>query len=389
MLSRRSGVIAPFLVMELAKMALDLEKAGRSIVHLSLGEPDFQAPPLVAEAAHRAIDDGRVRYTTALGLAELREAISRFYLDRHGLRIGPERIVVTAGASAALVLASAALFDVGDEVLLPDPSYPCNRHILSAGGVESRLIACPASARYQLDAGRLEAAWGPRTRGALIATPSNPTGTCVDPAVLRELAQAVFARGGRLIVDEIYQGLTYDSPPATALQIDERIVVINSFSKYFGMTGWRLGWLVAPADWVPAFERLAQNLYICASAVAQYAALACFHPQSLAVFEDRRLQFRQRRDYLLPELERLGLEVPAAPDGAFYVYADMRRVARRSGTAVEDSRAFALRLLDQAGVCLVPGHDFGKAGADRFVRVSYATSMPQLHEAVRRLQAQV
>jgi aspartate/methionine/tyrosine aminotransferase len=386
MLSRRSEAIAPFFVMELAKMAIDLEMSGRSIVHLSLGEPDFTAPPLVAEAARHAIEEGRVRYTPALGLPQLRQAISRFYLERYGLQVGAERIVVTAGASAALVLAAAALFDVGDEVLLPDPSYPCNRHILSAAGVDSRLIACPASSRFQLDAAALAAAWGPRTRGALIATPSNPTGTTVDTAVLRELAGAVFDRGGRLVVDEIYQGLTYDAPPATALQIDERIVVINSFSKYFGMTGWRLGWLVAPAAWVPAFERLAQNLYICASSVAQHAALACFGPQCLAVFEDRRLQFRQRRDYLVPELRRLGLDVPAEPDGAFYVYADMHRVARRAGHSVEDSTAFALRMLEQAGVCLVPGKDFGVVNADRFVRLSYATSMPQLQEAVRRLQ---
>jgi aspartate/methionine/tyrosine aminotransferase len=197
----------------------------------------------------------------------------------------------------------------------------------------------------------------------------------------------VFERGGRLIVDEIYQGLTYDAPSSTALQLDDRIVVINSFSKYFGMTGWRLGWLVAPEAWVPAFEKLSQNLYICASSVAQHAALACFGSGSLALFEDRRRQFKERRDYLVPSLERLGFRVPVVPDGAFYVYADISAVARRRDGTLEDSSQFALRLLEQSGVCLVPGKDFGSAGADRFVRLSYATSMAQLQEGVRRLQS--
>jgi aspartate/methionine/tyrosine aminotransferase len=386
LLSTRSEAITPFYVMELVKQAESLEKAGRSIVHLSIGEPDFTAPDAVVDAARRAIEAGLSRYTSALGLPQLRQSICGWYRDRFGLDVGAERIVITAGASGALVLAVAALLDAGDEVLLPDPSYPCNRHIVTASGALSRLIACPPATRFQLDADAVRAQWGPRTRGVLIASPSNPTGTTVAPGALAGLASTVLDRGGFLVVDEIYQGLTYDHPSSTALSIDPRIVVINSFSKYFGMTGWRLGWLVVPAQWTDAFERLAQNLYICPSAVAQYAALACFEASSVAVFEQRREQFRKRRDFLLPELARLGLQVPVVPDGAFYIYADMREAARRRAGIAEDSSQMAQRLLHEAGVCLVPGKDFGTVDAGRYLRLSYATSMEKLQEAMARLR---
>jgi aspartate/methionine/tyrosine aminotransferase len=370
--------------MELVKEAEALERSGRSIVHLSIGEPDFTAAEPVVQAACQALEAGRSRYTPALGTNALREAIARFYRDRFGVGVEAERVVVTAGASGALVLLLSALLDIGDELLLPDPSYPCNRHIATALGASSRLVACSPADRFQLSASSVEAAWSARTRGVLISSPSNPTGTTIESGALARLCDRVFARGGFVVVDEIYQGLTYDHAPVTALALDPRVAVINSFSKYFGMTGWRLGWIVAPREWVAALERLAQNLYLCASAVAQHAALACFEADSLGLFEQRREEFRRRRDFLLPALRDLGFAIPVVPDGAFYVYADMRSASRDPS---EDSTAFARRLLHEAGVCLVPGMDFGRVDADRYVRISYATSMENLKEATRRIAA--
>jgi aspartate/methionine/tyrosine aminotransferase len=386
-LSKRSDSIGPFFVMELVKEAEQLERAGRCIVHLSIGEPDFTAPEPVVEAARVALEAGRSRYTPALGTSELRAAIGGFYRDRFGLDVEAERIVVTAGASGALVLLLSCLLDPGDELLLPDPSYPCNRHIASALGAQTRLVPCGPQQRFHLNVAAVQSAWSQRTRAVLIGSPSNPTGTTIDRDALAALCDWVHDRGGFALVDEIYQGLTYDHAPATALSLDSRVAVINSFSKYFGMTGWRLGWIVAPRAWVSALERLSQNLYLCPSAVAQHAALACFEPGCIGVFEQRRDEFRQRRDFLVPALRQLGFRVPVLPDGAFYVYADIEAVARRSGGRPEGSMQFARRLLNEAGVCLVPGEDFGHADSERYVRVSYAASMAHLQEAIERMRA--
>jgi aspartate/methionine/tyrosine aminotransferase len=386
-LSQRCNSIEPFFVMELVKEAEQLESSGRSVVHLSIGEPDFTAPERVVQAARVALESGCSRYTPALGIAALREAIARFYQDRFGVSVEPNRIAVTAGASGALVLLLSALLDVEDELLLPDPSYPCNRHIASAIGARARLLACGPAQRFQLNAAAVESAWSARTRGVLISSPSNPTGTTIDPGALAQLCERVLGRGGFVLVDEIYQGLTYDHAPVTALALDPRVAVINSFSKYFGMTGWRLGWIVAPREWVPALERLSQNLYLCASAVAQHAALACFEPETLAVSEGWREQFRQRRDFLVPALQQLGFKIPVVPDGAFYIYADISGVTRANGDPIDGSTQFARRLLHEGGVCLVPGKDFGTFDSERYVRVSYAASLDNLQEAVRRIRA--
>jgi len=386
-LSKRCDSIGPFFVMELVKEAEQLEKSGRSIVHLSIGEPDFTAPEEVVRAARVALEAGRSRYTPALGTTELRAAISTFYRDRFRLDVEPERIVITAGASGALVLLLSCLLDPGDELLLPDPSYPCNRHIVSALGARARLLACGPEERFHLNEAVVEAAWSARTRGVLIGSPSNPTGTTIGPEALARLCDRVLERGGFVLVDEIYQGLTYDHVPTTALALDSRIAVINSFSKYFGMTGWRLGWIVAPPTWVTALERLSQNLYLCASALAQHAALACFEPSCLAVCEKRREEFRRRRDFIVPALRQLGFRIPVLPDGAFYVYADIHEIARSASGRVEGSMQFARRLLHEGGVCLVPGEDFGEVDSERYVRLSYATSMEQLQEAIERIRA--
>lgn len=382
LLARRVGNIAPFRVMEMVKAAGDMSRAGIDVISLSVGEPDFTAPDLVADAAVRAIRAGATQYTDALGLLPLREAIAGHYAHAFGLDIDPRRIVITVGASAALLLACAALVDEGDEVLMPDPCYPCNRHFVAAFGGAPVLVPSDASRRYQLDAADVTERWGPRTRGVIVASPSNPTGTSMTPPQLAAMLAAVRARGGFAVVDEIYQGLSYDHAPVSALNFDADVITVNSFSKYFNMTGWRLGWLVAPEALVPVFEKLAQNLFICAPAIAQHAALACFAPESLALYEARRLEFKRRRDYLVPRLRQLGFDVPVMPDGAFYVYAAIDALAHPDR---HDSAAFAMTVLREAQVAIVPGADFGVAAPARHVRFSYANKYERIEEAVARI----
>ncbi|MFT3666169.1 MAG: pyridoxal phosphate-dependent aminotransferase [Piscinibacter sp.] len=376
--------IEPFYVMECAKAAAELARspacADKPMIFLNIGEPDFTAPPPVREAAERALRGGRTQYTETTGLAPLRERISQWYARRFGLHVAPERIVVTAGASAALQLACLALVERGDEVLMPDPSYPCNRHFVAAADGVAVLLPTGPAQRFQLDAAGVEAAWGERTRGVLLASPSNPTGTSIDPAEMGRIVRAVRERGGFTIVDEIYLGLSYDERyGASALAHGEDVISINSFSKYFSMTGWRLGWMVVPPALLPAVEKLAQNLFICASTVAQHAALACFEPESIAEYERRRAEFKARRDLVVPALNAMGLNVPVLPDGAFYAWADC---SAHAGSSWD----FAFDLMRRAHVALTPGRDFGRHGAERWVRLSYANSLAQLEEAMARLQ---
>ena len=387
--SQRAERIEPFYVMEVAKAAQQLarEVSGTSnpMIFLNIGEPDFTAPPLVQEAADRAVRAGITQYTNALGLEALREKISEWYLTRFGVNVPARRIVVTAGASAALQLACLALIEKGDEILMPDPSYPCNRHFVSAAEGNAVLIPTTAEERYQLSAAKVEAAWGDKTRGVLLASPSNPTGTSIAPDELRSIHKVVQERGGITIIDEIYLGLSYDDAfGQTALAIDDNIISINSFSKYFNMTGWRLGWMVVPDAMVPVIERMAQNLFICASTISQHAALACFEPDSIAEYEQRRAQFKARRDYFIPALNELGLSVPVMPDGAFYAWADCTQAAEKIG--VSGSWDFALEVMKRSHLAITPGRDFGTADTSRFVRFSTANSMAQLQEAVSRLK---
>jgi len=382
-LAGRLDHIEPFYVMECAKAAAELARspacAERPMIFLNIGEPDFSAPPLVREAAERALRSGRTQYTDAVGLPALRERIAGWYALRFGLQIDPARIVVTAGASAALQLASLALIDRGDEVLLPDPSYPCNRHFVAAADGVPVLLPAGAEQRFQLDAAGVAAAWGERTRGVLLASPSNPTGTSIDPDEMGRIVQAVRARGGFTIVDEIYLGLSYDERFGhSALMHGDDVISINSFSKYFSMTGWRLGWMVLPTALVPAIEKLAQNLFICASTLAQRAALACFEPDSIAEYERRRAEFRARRDFLVPALDALGLRVPVLPDGAFYAWADCSAHAASSWD-------FGFEMMRGAHVAVTPGRDFGRHGSERWLRFSYASAMPELQQAVARI----
>jgi aspartate/methionine/tyrosine aminotransferase len=389
-ISSRAGRIEPFYVMEVAKaasaMARELAHTDAPMIFLNIGEPDFTAPPQVQEAAVRSIHDGATQYTQATGLLTLRERISGWYATRFGVDIPASRIVVTAGASAALQLACLALIDAGDEILMPDPSYPCNRHFVSAAEGAAVLIPTTAAERFQLSADKVAAAWGPKTRGVLLASPSNPTGTSIHPAELRRIHEVVQRHGGITLVDEIYLGLSYDDTFGhTALAIDDQVISINSFSKYFNMTGWRLGWMVVPETLVPVVERLAQNLFICPSTVAQHAALACFEPESIAEYERRRAEFKARRDFFIPALNAMGLNVPVMPDGAFYAWADCTQACQTLG--VKDSWAFAFELMKRAHVAVTPGRDFGTAETARFVRFSTASSMAQLQTAAQRLRA--
>ena len=374
--------IAPFHVMEVAKIAASLEQQGRHMIHMGIGEPDFTAAPAVVEAAHRAMLDGKMQYTPATGLPALREAISEHYLRVYGLAIAPSRIVVTAGASAALLLACAALVERDAQVLMPDPCYPCNRHFVAAFDGEAKMIASGPEQRFQLTGDMVREHWGDATRGVLLASPSNPTGTSIAPDELARIVDVVRERDGFTIVDEIYQGLSYEGVPFSALSLGEDVIVINSFSKYFNMTGWRLGWLVLPPHLAPQIEKLAQNLFICPSSIAQHAALACFTPESRIEYEARKLEFKRRRDYIVPALIALGFKVPALPDGAFYVYADCSGLLN---DATPDADSLTLAIMHEAGVVVVPGLDFGPSTAQRYIRVSYATSMENLQEAVRRM----
>jgi len=380
--AQRVHAIEPFRVMEMVKAAGEMKRSGIDVISMSVGEPDFTAPDIVAHAAMEAIKGGVTQYTDSLGLRELREAISGHYAATHGLDIDPRRIVITAGASAGLLLACAALVADGDEVLMPDPCYPCNRHFVSSFGGKPVLVPAGSEERYQLSAAHVEGHWNERTRGVLVASPSNPTGTSMTPEQLRGMLAAVRARGGFAIIDEIYQGLSYDHKPVSALAFDPNVITVNSFSKYFSMTGWRLGWLVVPESLVATFEKLAQNLFICAPTVAQQAALACFTHEALAIFEERRREFQRRRDFLVPVLRELGFGVPVMPDGAFYVYAD---IAALPHAHAGDSTAFAWSVLRDAHVAIVPGDDFGFAAPARHVRFSYATRLERIEEAVGRL----
>jgi aspartate/methionine/tyrosine aminotransferase len=377
--ARRAAEIQPFEVMDVLARAQALEAAGRRVIHMEIGEPDFTAPPPVVEAAVRALREGRSAYTPTLGIAPLREAIAAHYARSGGVPPAPGRIAVTAGASGALLLALALYVEPGDEILVPDPGYPGYRHMVRALEGRARALAVSPRSDWQPTLEMVRAAWGPRAKGLVLGSPSNPTGTRIARAEIGRIAAFLAERGGVLILDEIYRGLVYGEAAPPALELPGEVVLVNSFSKYFCMTGWRLGWTVLPATPGNArmreFEKLAQHLYICAPSIAQHAALACFLPETLEELERRRREFERRRDYLLPALERAGLGVPARPTGAFYVYAECGG----------DGKRFALELLEREGVAATPGVDFGSNGTAKCVRFAYTRAMEELEEAAARL----
>ncbi len=368
--------IAPFRVMEVLARARELEAQGRSIIHMEIGEPDFPTASEILRAGIAALQAGHTQYTPALGLPELRARITETYPA--SARPEPARVVVTPGASGALQLVFGVLIDPGDEVIMADPGYPCNRHFVRLFGGEARLVPVDETTGYQLNAELVRRHWSDRTRAVLLASPSNPTGSAVSPAAMGAIVETALRLGGRVIVDEIYLGLTYDGEAVSALTHSDEVFVVNSFSKYYGMTGWRVGWLVAPHDYVPQLERLAQNIFLAASTPGQHAALAAFGPEVGAELARRRDIFRQRRDYLLPALTRLGFAVRATPQGAFYIYADCSGFSRDSGV-------FAMDLLERSGVAITPGLDFGEHRPLQHVRFSYANTLENLAEGVRRI----
>ncbi len=374
----RMADIQPFRVMALLARARELEAAGRDIVHMEIGEPDFPTPEPVIRAAQVAIGGGRMHYTPATGMPALRQAIANHYRHEYDLAIDPERVVVTPGASGALLLILGVLLDPGQSVLMADPGYPCNRNFVRFLEGRSRGIPVGPESGYQLTARQVAEHWTADTRAVLVASPANPTGTLLPPDELAAIHQVARERGGVLIVDEIYHGLVYGAPASTALAVSDDVIVLNSFSKYFGLTGWRVGWLVAPPDWMADLDKLAQNLFLAAPTPGQYAALAALGPTTRPVLEERREAFRARRDYLLPALRELGFSIPVTPQGAFYLYADCSRFT-------DDSQAFAEALLEEAGVAVTPGLDFGRHHPERHLRFAYTTSLERLEEGVRRI----
>src|SRR5437762_222791 len=374
--ARRAAEIEPFEVMDVLARAHALERAGRHVVHMEIGEPDFSAPPPVVEAGIRALRDGRTAYTATLGLPELRESIASHYATKFGAKVPLERVVVTSGASGGLLTLAALYVEPGDEVLVPDPGYPGYRHFVRAFEGRARALNVGSAQDFQPTLEMVRGAWGRKTKGLLLGSPSNPTGTLIAKTELQAIAAFIAERGGVLMVDEIYQGLTYGAEPWTAVNLPGDVVIINSFSKYFCMTGWRLGWAVLPPAAVRGFEKLAQHLFISAPSAAQYAACAAFSPESLEILEQRRREFAKRRDFLLPQLKAAGLAVPAEPHGAFYIYAD----------CAGDARRYCMELLEKEAVAATPGVDFGANGTERYVRFAYTRAMADLEEAASRIR---
>jgi len=373
----RLARIEPFHVMDILARARAMEAQGRSIIHMEIGEPDFPTAPGIVQAGIEALKAGHTHYTPALGLPALRAAIAAGYPA--DVRPEIDRIAVTPGASGALQLIIAALINPGDQVLMADPGYPCNRHFVRLFEGDDIAIPVEASTGYQLNAGLIQRHWTERSVAVLLASPSNPTGTLIPTDEMAEIVKTVERLGGVLIVDEIYHGLVYENEAVTVLSHSADVFVVNSFSKYSGMTGWRLGWLVSPDAYIPAIDKLAQNIFLASSTVAQHAALAAFTPSVQLELEMRRKIFLERRDFLYPALLELGFIIPVKPQGAFYLYADCSRFSH-------DSQVFALDLLERTGVAITPGVDFGRHRASQHVRFSYANTIENLREGVSRLR---
>lgn len=371
--------IEPFRVVEVLDRAKQLEAEGRDIVHLEAGEPDFATADAIIKAGQASLGRGETYYSQAAGIPQLRAALVAFYRQEYGVNIDPRRIMITPGASGALLLVAALLINPGDGMLMTDPGYPCNRHFLRLVEGRGQLVPVGPEDRFQLNAAKAEQHWQQNTIGAMVASPANPSGEILTRQELVDLFALCQQKQGHLVVDEIYHGLSYYEQAPSILEITDQAFVINSFSKYFGMTGWRLGWLVAPEHAVAELEKLAQNLFISMSTMSQHAALAAFEPETRAVLDARRDEFARRRDYLLPELRRLGFDIPRTPAGALYIYAGI-------GKFSNNSSEFCLNLLEQHGVAITPGVDFGSYRSTEYVRFAYTTSMDRLQEAVARLE---
>ncbi|MCB1937102.1 MAG: pyridoxal phosphate-dependent aminotransferase [Nitrosomonas sp.] len=377
-LSKRSSNLSPFFVMDILAQAKKMSQQGRAIFHMEVGEPDFPTAGSIIDAGIDALRQFKTHYTPALGIAELRNAIAEYYDRKFSVKIDPQRVIITPGASGALQLTIACLLDTGENMLLSDPGYPANRNIAEVLAAEAIAIPVTAESHYQLNAELVAKYWNQKTRAAIVATPSNPTGTLLPKKQLIELCQFIDQNKGKLIVDEIYQGLVYDADDYTALAVSDECFVINSFSKYFGMTGWRIGWMVVPEDYVGAIDRIAQNIFLAPPTVSQHAALTALKKETQIELDARRDEFKRRRDFLVPALEQLGFEIAVKPQGAFYIYADCERFT-------DDSFSWAKQLLNEQGVAITPGIDFGTYQANKHCRFAYTQSLEILEQAVDKI----
>lgn len=371
----RMADIEPFHVMEMMARAAELERQGRDIIHMEVGEPDFTTAEPIIAAGMAALRSGQTHYTLATGRSALKEAVAHWYQSRYRTEVPARRILITVGASGALQSVFWSLLNPGDEVLLGDPGYPCNQNFVRLADAVPILLPTRADNGWKLTADQVRSAISPKTRALLIASPNNPTGTVMTRDELTGIAAICRDRGVALIVDEIYSGLIYDLPDFTACELGPEVFVINSFSKYFGMTGWRLGWVVCPETFIRPLEKLAQNLFISPPTMAQHAAEAAFLPHTIEVLEQRRQQFRQRRDFLLQELPALGFKISRVPDGAFYLFLDIRPFGL-------SSQQFSQHMLEHAGVAITPGIDFSQHYGNDYVRLAYTTELDRLQQAI-------
>lgn len=378
-LAKRTFDISSFHVMDLLRRAKQLEAQGRDVIHMEIGEPDFAAPQTIVDAGVKQLLTGEIKYTAAAGLPALREKIAHYYQQCYGVTVDTRRIFVTPGASGAFLLAFGTSLNPQDELLMTDPCYPCNSNFATLFDANTKTIPVNADSNYQLTAEDIQQHWTAATKGVLIASPSNPTGTLITADDLQRAIETTNKLGGCFYSDEIYHGLIYDQRAASALEFSDDVFVINSFSKYFAMTGWRIGWLIVPEGFIEATEKLAQNIFIATSTDAQYAALAAFDADTLAELERRRVEFALRRDFLYENLLRLGFEIPVKPEGAFYIYANCRKFT-------DDSYRFALDLLEAEAVAITPGKDFGTHDAHHALRFAYTTSIDRMAIAIERLE---
>ena len=376
--SRMQG-ISPFYVMELLQRAKQLEQQGRDIIHLEIGEPDFDTPPEIMAAGLEHIKTGHTKYTSAAGLPELREKIAQYYSEYYDVVVSPERIFITPGASGAFILALGVTLNPGEEILLADPCYPCNSNFIKLFGGIPEFIPVDSKTHYQLNAELIDHNWSDKCKGTLIASPSNPTGTMISETDLTAAIDLVNEKQGCFFSDEIYHGLVYGKRATSALSSSDQVFVINSFSKYFGMTGWRIGWLVVPDEFISPVEKLAQNIFISTPTHSQFAALAAFSKTNLDELERRKGEFSKRMGFLSEKLQQLGFNIKAKPEGAFYIYADCSAFSH-------DSFQFAKDLLEEEGVAITPGKDFGHNQANTHVRFSYTASLDRIEEGMIRLQ---
>jgi aspartate/methionine/tyrosine aminotransferase len=378
-LAQRNSEISSFHVMDLLRRAKELEAQGKDVIHMEIGEPDFPTPQAVINAGITQLKTGKLKYTPAAGLPELRQKIATFYKTRYGVSLDWQRVFITPGASGAFLLAFSTSLNPNEQLLMSDPCYPCNNNFAALFGAKCKNIPVDANTRYQLTANLIKKHWNTSTKGALIASPSNPTGTLISDEELEKTIETVNSFGGCFFSDEIYHGLVYDKTATTALAFSDNVFVINSFSKYFGMTGWRIGWLIVPEEFIEATEKITQNIYIATSTQSQYAALAAFDSNTLVELEFRRSEFAARRDFLYDGLVKLGFDIDIKPEGAFYIYANCEKFTH-------DSYQFALDFLESEAVAITPGIDFGHHKADIMLRFSYTTPIDKLTIALQRLE---